>query len=95
MKYIEILDKVNKDSYFELGYKLTVEIPTNLQLYYSELTVSKSGILSCNLTDTVATIKTKLLKLWSDYNSEITNNTQWKYYGSYYDGTNWVLGGTL
>lgn len=94
-KYIEILDKINRDSYFELNYKLTIDLPANLQPFYNnELTTSMTGILSCNNGETVAGVKAKLLDLWDKFNDRIINDTKWHYYGSYYDGTQWVLGGT-
>ena len=93
-KYIEILERTDRDSYFELNYKLTIDLPANWQPFYNnELTLSKSGVLSCLPGDTVNSVKAKLLSLWNDFNSGLTDNHQWKFYGTYYDGTQWVLGG--
>jgi hypothetical protein len=93
-KYIEILDKRDREGYFELNYKLTIDLPAFLQPYYNnELTTSTTGVLSCNLADGVPAVKAKLLALWNEFSTTTINNPKWKYYGSYWDGSTWTLGG--
>lgn len=94
-KYIEVLEKTDYDSYFELNYRLTVDVPENLLPYYnSQSTISITGKISCNLTDTANMIKSRLLGLWNDYKNQFEQTKQWKYYGTYYNGTSWIIGGT-
>ena len=95
MKYIEILDRIEKDSYFELNYTLTIDLPANLQPYYNnQTTLSKSGVISCENENTPSVIKQRLINLWQGFNDGIINQKRWKFYGTYFDGTTWITGGT-
>ena len=44
-------------------------------------------------SDTVATIKTILISAFNAYQTVITNESKWQFYGTFYDGTTWTTGG--
>ena len=41
----------------------------------------------------VATVKSVLQDTFTKYQDSITNNNNWQFYGSFWDGTTWTIGG--
>lgn len=50
----------------------------------------KTGRKSYPTGITIAQIKSDLINLYNQAQSELTNNTQYNFYGTYWDGTSWV-----
>lgn len=65
-----------------------------------ELTDLRSGVIVERVESTnipagtaTATIKSILQDSFTRFQDQVTNDSSWQFFGSYYDGTTWTIGG--
>lgn len=92
-KYIEVLDKSERNGYAEINYVLRVDVPASISALSTKTVEERTGVLSLGAGMTVAQMKAELLSRWQSFKTEIESTAKWKYYGTYYDGTKWIDGG--
>lgn len=56
--------------------------------------IEKCGTISRPSSDTFSSVKNALEKIWNNFQSEVNAKRPFNKYGTFWDGTTWIDGGT-
>ena len=66
---------------------------TELNALRTGTIAERVDILSFSPGESVPSIKATLVKRFNQFQSEVNGDETWKFYGTFFDGTSWTMGG--
>jgi len=87
---LKILEITKYNGYFEIGYEATLDVPLAQQEARGGATIVKTGKVGYTNGTTVNQIKTDMVNKLNAAQTGVNNDTSYQYYGTIYNGTEWV-----